>query len=575
MGKKITGYDFSGYATKHNVLCSDGRTIMPDAFAENDGMTVPLVYQHFHDEPANVLGHALLENRKEGVYAYAYLNKTENGQIAKELVAHKDMKALSIFANQLVEKSKNVVHGLIREVSLVMAGANKGAVIDYVSFEHGEDANNEAVIHMDESDNQLELFHADAPAASTDDGEETVGEVFDTLSDKQKQAVYAIVAEAVGGPAEDTVAQSEDEEGDVIMHKNIFDGSANEKQHANKTLTHDEFASMMHDVTSNKVPFKQAFIQHATSLGYGIDDIELLFPDYKSVQNDPSMIQRQMEWVTVVLNGTNKLPFSRIRSLAGDITADEARARGYVKGAVKVEQVYKLLKRTTDPTTFYTKQKLDRDDIIDITDMDVVGWMDQIMLVMLNEELARQILVSDGRAANHADKINDEKIRPIWFDDDLYAHHVRLDANKTTEDIIEAIIRARVNYKGSGTPTMFTNTTLLTDMLLMKAGDGRRLYATQADLQAELRVSRIVEVPIMEALTRESADVIPVDLDLQAIIVNLKDYSLGATKGGQISSFRQFDIDVNQEKFLKEGRCSGALALPKSALVIEKVGASG
>ncbi|HAQ03001.1 TPA: phage major capsid protein [Candidatus Nomurabacteria bacterium] len=572
--------DFSGYATKNGIKCKDGRTIMRDAFAECDGITVPLVWQHLHNEPSNILGHAILENREDGVYTYGVFNDTPNGQNAKIAVEHGDIKALSIYANELVEKSKSVMHGVIREVSLVMAGANAGALIENVSIAHGDgtetDLDDEVIIFTG-----LALEHADTSPADdskTTGNDETVQEVFDTLSEKQKTVVYALIAE-VSSQSEDDMAQSEDDDpdntikhttGDKNMKQNVFDKTDPETNL--ESLSHAQFDSII-STAKECGSFRTSFLAHAVD--YGIENIDYLFPDAKTLTNSPDMIQRRMEWVTVFMNGTKHTPFSRIKSVHADITAEEARAKGYLKGGLKKDEVITLLKRITTPWTVYKKQKLDRDDIIDITDLDVVAWMKAEMRVMLDEELARACLISDGRGVEDDDKISETNIRPIYKDADLYAHKVRVDADVEADEIIDAIIRARKEYKGSGNPVLFTTADFVNDMLLLKDTLGRRIYGTLAELEAALRVSKIVEVEVMEGVTRQSTDTTPVTLNLLGILVNLNDYTIGADKGGGISMFDDFDIDYNQYKYLLETRCCGALTKPKSALVIEQVATAG
>lgn len=587
-----TKFDFSGWATKNDLKCSDGRTIRRDAFKGNDGQKVPLVWQHAHGAPDNILGHAMLENREEGVYAYGLFNDTPNGILAKKMVAAGDITFLSIYANQLVEESKNVMHGVIRELSLVVAGANPGAVIDNLVIAHADgsetDLDGEAIISTGielslpevtpepeakpEPKPEPEIIHADAQATAEDNPDETVGDVFDTLTDKQKQVVYAMIAEVVDATATDggTVSQS-DEEGDgKVMKTNVFEKPVNAREEA--SLTHAQFSEIMEDAKKYG-SMKTSFLEHVVT--YGIENIDYLFPDAKLIANTPAMLSRRMEWVTAVINGTNHSPFSTIKSMMADITADEARARGYVKGTLKKDEVIKLLMRTTTAKTIYKKQKLDKDDITDITDLDVVAWMKAEMRIMLDEELARAILVSDGRGASDPDKIDEDHIRPIWKDDDMYAHHVRIEADVDTDGKIDAIIRAREIYNGSGTPTFFTASGFVSDMLLLKDSLGRRIYMTRAEVLAVLGVSNIVEVPIMANLTRESDDETPVTLKLLGIVVNLRDYTVGSNKGGEVSTFDDFDIDYNQMKYLIETRVSGALTLPKSALVIEQVVAAG
>jgi HK97 family phage prohead protease/HK97 family phage major capsid protein len=573
MSKK---FDFSGYATKIDLKCSDGRVIRKDAFKHNSGQTVPLVWQHLHNDPTNILGHALLENREDGVYTYCTFNDTESAKHAKMLVEHGDITALSIHANQLKQKGDSVIHGVIREVSLVLAGANPEALIDNLSIQHGdgryETDETEAIIFTGQKISLTDLEHSD------DSGEDkTVKDVLDTLNDEQKEVVYAMLAHALGEGKdkkddeeekdEDNKKMEHSDKGGNKMKKNVFDNKGDEDK-KKTTLTHSQFQTILANAQKCG-SLKEAVLSHAGT--YGIDDIDFLFPDAKTITPVPDFIKREMGWVPGVISGTRHTPFSRIKSTAADITAEEARALGYVKGALKKDEVIKLLKRVTGPTTVYKKQKLDRDDIIDITDLDVVAWLKSEMRMMLDEELARAVLIGDGRASDSADKINEENIRPIHKDEDMYAHHVSLDSDVDTFDIVEAIIRARVHYKGSGNPALYTTPNILTDMLLLKDTTGRRLYNTESELASALRVSKIVEVPVMEGQTRETDDDVPVEMDLIGIIVNLKDYVMGADKGGQVSMFDDFDIDYNQYKYLIETRCSGALVHPKSALVIEKV----
>jgi hypothetical protein len=590
MAVKQANYDFSGWATKHNIKCSDGRTIRQDAFKDCDGMTVPLVWQHLHGEPENILGHAYLENRPEGVYAYGKFNETSAGKNGKLLVQHGDITFLSIYANQLQQESANVMHGTIREVSLVVAGANPGARIDNMSFTHSDGSEFESDTQVEitsgesillptpEEPKKIEeepvatIKHADpAPAA---DAEETVGDVFDTLTDKQKQVVYALIAEVADAAAADNgaVAQSDDDENGESMKHNVFDKE--DGTPARNTLTHAQFDAIMSDAKRGG-SLKESILAHAGEDTYGITDIDFMFPDAQTVSNSPAMIGRRMEWVTNVINSTNHVPFANVKSLAADITAETARARGYVKGTMKKNELIALLKRVTTPKTIYKKQKLDRDDVLDITDFDVVAWMKMEMRLMLDEEVARAILVGDGRDPSSEDKIDEAHLRPIWTDDEVYAHHIRLDEDAEVDEVIDAVVKGRENYMGSGSPTLYAAPGFVSDMLLTKDTLGRRLYVTQQELEAVLRVSKIVEVPIMAGLTRESADTPAVNLELLGIVVNLKDYTIGANKGGEVSMFDNFDIDFNQLRYLIETRISGALTLPKSALVIEKVGAAG
>lgn len=561
MKKNKTKFDFSGYATKNGLKCSDGRTIQKDAFKHNDGETVPLVWQHLHNEPSNILGHAILENREDGVYTYGKFNETEVGKNAKELVTHGDITALSIYANDLKQRGQDVLHGSIREVSLVLSGANPGAFIDNLTIAHGDgnysEDDTEAIIYTG-----LELSHGDDVPdvknehlrhAGNKKDEKTVSDVFDTLDEEQKNVVYALIAHALSD--EDIEHSNIDEKGGPIVKKNIFD---KEDQKDQKTLTHSQIQAIVTDAQKCG-SFKEAFLAHTTT--YGIENIDYLFPDAKTIADSPDFVSRRMEWVAGVINGAKHSPFSRIKSLSADITHEEARAKGYIKGSLKKEEFFALAKRVTTPTTIYKKQKLDRDDIIDITDLDVVAWLKAEMRVMLDEELARAILIGDGREVDDDDKINELNIRPIATDNEFYSHPVNVTANTSGATLIEAILRARPNYKGSGNPTLYTTETILTDMLLVKDKIGRRLYATETELASALRVSSIETVEVMEGVTGNKGD-------LLGVIVNMKDYVIGADKGGKVSMFDDFDIDYNQYKYLIESRCSGALTRPKSAIVI-------
>ena len=565
-------FDFSGYATKNDLKCADGRTIRHNAFKDNDGHTVPLVWQHIHNDPSNILGHAVLENRDDGVYSYCKFNETPAGQNAKLLVKHGDITSLSIYANKLVQKGQDVIHGAIREVSLVLSGANPGALIDNLSISHSDggytDVEDEAIIYTGLPISEDDLEHEEKEE-DNQNGSKTVQEVFDTLNEEQKNVVYAMLAQV----AED-VEHSDYEDTEILEHdnlgggydmkRNVFD---NEQDDAVGTvLNHSQIKAIFEDAQKTG-SLKESMLAHAQT--YGIEDIDILFPDAKTLTPTPDFISRRMGWVPGVINGTHHSPFSRIKSVHADITADEARAKGYVKASLKTEEVFSLIQRVTTPTTIYKKQKLDRDDIIDITDLDVVAWLKMEMRMMLDEEIARAVLIGDGREPGDPDKIKEEHIRPIYKDADMYAHKVTLDNKVDTDDIVEAIIRSRKHYKGSGNPVLYTTTDLLTDMLLSKDQMGRRLYSTEAELASTLRVSSIVEVEVMDGVTRADDDEL-VDLDLLGIIVNLKDYNMGADKGGQVSLFDDFDIDYNQYKYLIETRCSGALTKPKSAIVIEK-----
>ena len=546
----MENYDFSGYVTKNDLTCSDGRIIRRDAFKHNDGQTVPLVWMHQHNEPDNVLGHAVLENREDGVYAYAKFNDTERGKHSRLLVQHGDVTALSIYANKLKQIGADVLHGAIREVSLVLSGANPGAYIDNISMAHAEEGLGEAIIYtgeefdMDYYDNDYGFEHAE--------GEETIGEIFDTLNEKQKNVVYAMIGEALQN-SKNELKQSDFEGEDNYMKHNVFEGASMDDTHI---LSHGDIKSILDDAQKTG-SLKEAVLAHADT--YGINDIDLLFPDAKNLTKEPTWVKRRTEWVNGVLTGVNKTPFSRIKTMTADITADEARAKGYITGNMKKEEVFGLMKRVTTPTTIYKKQKLDRDDIVDITDLDVVAWLKAEMRMMLDEEIARAILIGDGRDIEDEDKINETNIRPIVKDDNFYAHQVELDATDT-DNLVENFIRARKFYKGTGTPAFYTTTDVLLDMLLIKDKMGRRLYNTEDELAKALRVAKIVEVEVMEGYKVD-------EKPLLGVMVNLNDYTLGADKGGQISMFDDFDIDYNQYKYLMETRASGALTLPKSALV--------
>ena len=614
MGKQKKTYDFSGYATKVGIKCSDGRTILQDAFAHCDGKKVPLVYQHLHNDPKNVLGHAVLENRPDGVYAYCSLNNTEAGKTAKALVQHGDISALSIYANSLVQKSSNVIHGVIREVSLVLSGANPEAYIDNLAFEHsdGSITTDEseaficagAIIHdgieipevSDTQDSSEEsISHADDKKDPED--QKTVGEVFDTLNEEQKTVVYTMIAQAL--ETQDGEDEDEDEDvkhsnikGDETMKKNIFDKDSAATEV--RGLSRADLRAIFNDARQSQSTLKNAFLAHgyesisdaladyehqdevlAHAATYGIDNIGYLFPDARTTTNTPQFIKRDTEWVSKVFGAAKHVPFSRIKTVLADITADEARARGYIKGNEKADEVITLLKRTTDPQTVYKKQKLDRDDIIDITDFDVVVWLRMEMRMMLEEEIARAQLVGDGRLSSSDDKIKEDKIRPIATDDAIYTIEIQIPTNATTAQMIDEIIKGRKQYKGTGTPAFYTTPDVNGDMLLLKDTTGRRLYNTEADLAAGIRAREIIEVPVMEnkvvVLTPATVSETGLQKRLVGISVNMTDYSLGADKGGSISMFDDFDIDFNQFKYLIETRCSGALTMPHSAIAYWKL----
>lgn len=595
------GYDFGGWATKANLLCSDGRVIMPDAFAHNDGQRVPLVWNHQHSDPDHILGYADLENRPEGVYAHCKFNETDTGNVAKQLVQHGDIVSLSIYANGLTEKKSHVTHGNIREVSLVLAGANPGAGIDSVTLSHGEDSDDEGIVYSDTSldlatevshsdDTNSELSHADDNSdKKPEDDEETVMDVFNTLNEKQKNAVYAMIGAAYEAtpPAKDE--ENTNEEGDTDMKHNVFDTDV---QKENQVLSHSDITAIISDAKRTgslrdaAIAHNAGEITHAATdddghqVTYGVANIDYLFPDARNITREPLFIKRDTGWVTVVMNAVKHSPFSRIKSIFADITADDARAKGYLKGKQKVEEVFTLLKRSTTPTTIYKKQKMDRDDVVDITDFDVVSWIKSEMRVMLDEEIARAILVGDGRSTASDDKINESNIRPIWKDDSLYTIKatVQLGASETEttkgKKFIKAVLKARKNYKGSGNPILLTTEDVLTDLLLIEDTNGRNIYESVDKLATALRVSKIVTSPVLENQTRAGVELVDGDTKtrtLMGIIVNLADYTVGADKGGAVNLFEDFDIDFNQQKYLIETRCSGALTKPYSAIAIESI----
>ena len=565
-------FDFSGWATKANLKCSDGRVIMKDAFKEQDGTTVPLVWNHQHNAPEDVLGHAVLENRNEGVYAYCKLNDSESGRTARLLIEHGDVNGLSIWANQLKQNMSNVMHGVIREVSLVLAGANPGAYIDSI-MQHGEESDEEAIIYSGEN---IELYHAEQeekknmseenikPENKNKD-EKTVAEVFNTLTEEQKNVVYYIIGQAMEEGDDDSEENKGDDED---MKHNVFD----QDETMENTLSHDAMETIISD-GKRYGSLKESFLAHAAE--YGINQIDYLFPEAKSLNNPPEFVKREMGWVTKVMNGVHHTPFSRIKSVFANLTEDDARAKGYIKGNLKKDEVFSLLKRTTTPTTIYKKQRLDRDDAIDITDFDVVAWLKTEMRMMLDEEMARAILVGDGRLSSSDDKINEQNIRPIISDSDLYTIKTPVNVAKDSTDddkakaFIRAAIKARKNYKGSGDPTLYTTEDLVTSCLLMEDSTGRMIYDTLEKLRNVLRVKEIVTVPVMEGVTGAKGGA------LMGVIVNLADYNVGADKGGAVNMFDDFDIDYNQQKYLIETRCSGALIKPFSAIALELNEAAG
>lgn len=574
-------YDFSGYATRNNLKCSDGRVIRNNAFKDNDGTRVPLVWQHIHNDANNVLGHAILENRDDGVYAYCSLNDTEAGRNAKELVKHGDISQLSIYANKLVQNGSDVVHGVIREVSLVLSGANPGAFIDNLAFQHGDSmevSSEEAIIYSG-----LEISHSDS---EEENQMPTLEDVFESMTDEQKELVALVAEDAVNEALseleddyDDDNEYDDDEEdfehsdrnGAFLMHKNVFENET--PNDVTEYLSHSDIESIF-EAAKSTGSLKEAALAHADQT-YGIGNIDILFPDAKFITETPEFIKRRTEWVNTLMSATSHSPFSRIKSATADITADEARARGYLKGRLKKEEFFKVAKRVTTPTTIYKKQKLDRDDIIDITDFDVVAWVKAEMRVMFDEEIARAVLLGDGRDVTSEDKIDEEHIRPIWKDDPLYTIRVNTTGEGTVpptpEAFIDHVIRSREDFEGSGTPYLFLTQPLLTDMLLLKDKMGRYMYDTKASLAAKLNVRDIVTVPIMKGVSRTGTEGAESGkkFNLQAILVNPQDYVIGADKGGAIGMFDDFDIDYNQYKYLMETRISGALKKAKSAVVFE------
>lgn len=564
--RKDFEYDFSGYATRNNVKCSDGRTILKDAFKDCDNTTVPLVWNHQHGDVSNVLGHALLENREDGVYAYCAFNNTSKAQDAKEQVEHGDIEALSIFANHLKQNGGNVSHGAIREVSLVLAGANPGAYIDSIML-HGEYSDEDAIIY---SGDNIELYHADNNTNNDDnnvaDDEHTgknMQEVLDTLTSEQKKAVYGLIG-LIGEKYGINPETGDNNEEDEDMKHNLFDS-----EEQNDVISHADTEAIFADARRYG-SLKDSTLQH------GITDIEYLFPDAQTLDNTPGFIKREDAWVSDVMNGVHHTPFSRIKSMFANITEEDARAKGYIKGHLKKEEVFTLLKRTTTPTTIYKKQKLDRDDVIDITSFDVVAWIKTEMRMMLNEEIARGILIGDGRSTSSDDKINEQNLRPIWTDAELYTINktIKVNSKATSAEKAKAFItesiRARKDYKGSGSPALYATEELITECLLLEDKNGRVIYDSIDKLKNALRVSKIVSVPVMDGAKRTDSKDSKEHL-LAGIIVNLSDYNIGADKGGAVNMFDDFDIDYNAQKYLIETRCSGALIKPYSAIAVEYV----
>lgn len=582
--------DFSGWATRNDLKCSDGRVIRRDAFKHDDGIKVPLVWNHQHNDPRNVLGHAWLENRPEGVYTYGFFNDSESGEIGKILVKHGDICALSIYANQLQQRGCDVLHGEIREVSLVHAGANPGAFIDSM-LKHGENSDDEAIIY---TGMPLYLSHSDAdkqedkaddgekketsekkddPEKKTDsDEEKTVADVINSMTEEQKNVMYAMIGQAMDDQGESDPESEDNNDDDSkggtnTMKHNVFDKDDRQKENV---LVHSDGS----EVSSEEISTIFGDIKRYGSLkdsvlAHGIDNVDYLFPDAQTLANTSEFIQRDTGWVKKVMSGVHHTPFSRIKSIFADITEDDARAKGYFKGKLKKEEVFGLLKRTTTPTTVYKKQKMDRDDVVDITDFDVVAWLKSEMRMMLDEELARAYLIGDGRLASSDDKINEQNIRPILKDEELYTIQatVSVQSSATEDDkareFIRTAIKARKNYKGSGQPTLYTTEDILTDCLLLTDTTGRDLYTDVAQLAKKLRVKEIVTVPVMEGVNGKNGGA------LMGIIVNLADYNVGADRGGAVNMFDDFDIDYNQQKYLIETRCSGALIKPYSAIALE------
>lgn len=584
-GKK---YDFVGWATKYNIKCADGRTIMNNAFADMDGRTVPMVYNHQHHQIGTILGHALLKSQPEGIKAYCSFNDTAAGKDAKIIVEHGDVDSLSILAYPIQETpQKMVMHGDIKEVSLVLSGANKGAkIISYNedgTIAHSDEGDipeyaiiysGEAIEHSDEPEIEKEQQN-DEQIIQHAEGEATIQDILDSMTEEQRVAATALASAAYEdgfNAAKEKKDDDSDEGGENEMTHSLFEqnGVADQKH----VLTHDEFRVILNDAITNHSTLMESFMAHAAT--YGIDNIEYLFPDVTNLDKEPQFIMRDQDWVAKVINGVHRTPFSRIRSTFADITADEARAKGYTKGNRKIEEVFGLLKRETTPTTVYKKQKLDKDDITDVTTMDVVAWLRKEMRMMLNEEIARAFLIGDGRSAVDTDKIKEANIRPIWTDDDFFTVKKQLASTVTTEQKMEAIIRARKDYKGSGRPILFTNEDFLMDMQLLKDTTGHILYDTDEKLKAFLRVSDIVTVPVFENLERTVGEGASAKTyRLEGLLVNLNDYNVGTDKGGAIGWADDFDIDFNQYKYLIECRLSGALTKYHSAVAIEVEKAAG
>lgn len=587
-------FDFSGWATKNDLTCSDGRTIKHNAFKENDGQRVPLVWQHGHNAVDNVLGHALLENRDEGVYAYCALNDTSAADNARELVKHGDVKALSIYANRLDQRGADVIHGNIVEVSMVLSGANPGALIDNVALEHSDgswtESEDEAIIYSgltlshDSGDITEDTESMDDDEVYDEDEGMTVADVLETLDDDQRLAVAALIEE-ISGDVDDEDEDYDDDEydvdedddyeedaehgdsgGDTLMHSNIFEGDA--LRNVGPRLSHAEEEQIFAEARMPGMTLRTAVLAHAAD--YGIKNPELLFPDATNLDPEPQRVMRENSWVAKVLQGSKHTPFSRVKTQWSNLTTDDLRAKGYVKASRKKDVVYEIANRKTEPTTVYNKTKIDRDDVLDITTFNVVAWMQQNLRYSLEEELARAVLIGDGRQVSDENKIKEANIRPIWTDDELFSHKVLIDKDAKTPDIIDAVRRSRKFYKGSGSPVLFTTNGFVCDMLEIKDLNQRYVYETKQAVANALNVTDVIEVEVMEGAKREVSGKTQ---NLLGIIVNMQDYTMGSDKGGETSFFEQFDIDFNQQKYLLEARCSGALTKYKSAIVIEKAAA--
>lgn len=575
-------YDFGGWATKNNLKCNDGRVIRNNAFKINDGKRVPLVWNHQHNDVSDVLGHAVLENRDEGVYAYCTFNNTEKAKHAKEVVVHGDVTSLSIWANNLQQIGQDVVHGIIREVSLVLAGANPGAFVESV-LSHGEPMSyddDEGIFYTGEN-----IFLCHSETEETEETEETVQDVFNTLTDKQKKAVAIIVGQAISDSKDESDNDENEKEGNEMKH-NIFDTGYEDNR---KHLGESDYAQIFEDgrrLGSLKLAVKEhlepgGILEHAAldtdgmivatgKQNYGFNDPEMLFPEYKTLSNTPEWISREMSWVEEVMSQVHHMPFSRIKSVFANITEDEARAKGYIKGKIKKDEVFSLLKRTTSPQTVYKRQRIDRDDVIDIVDLDVVAWIKAEMRMMLNEELARAFLIGDGRLGSDDDKISEDHIRPVISDKPLFNTIIVVEvaANATKHEIadaiIDAIIEARAEYKGTGNPTLWTTQKYITGMRTLKDKNGRRIYSSMDELATTLEVTKIMPVEPMENQKISVGN--DTELELIGTMVNLRDYGVGADKGGSVNLFDDFDINYNQQIYLIETRCSGALTKPFSAV---------